>query len=49
MTKDEIQHLIDCVEALIDLIPKSKKMEALGAANELFFALEKMKHNAIPQ
>jgi len=46
MTKDEAQHLIDAVNELLDLIPKSKKMEALGAANDLFLHLEKAKREA---
>lgn len=46
MKKDEAQHLIDCVKELLRLIPKSKKMEALGLANELFLHLEKVKREA---
>lgn len=49
MTKDEAQHLIDCVEELLRLIPKSKKFEALGAANELFLHLERVKREAAPR
>ena len=48
MTKEEIKHLIDCVEHLISLIPKSRKMQSLGAANELFLYLEKQKREIKP-
>ncbi len=47
MTKDEVQHLLDCVEELVRLIPKSKKLEALSAASDVFLFLEKMKREAI--
>lgn len=36
----------DCVKELLDLIPKSKKPLALGAANELFLFLSAAKRAA---
>ena len=46
MKKSDWQHLINCANAIVDLVPKSKKMEALGAANEIFLHLEKGKREA---
>ena len=46
MTKQEAQNLIDALNELLDLIPKSKKVDALIAANDLFLHLEKAKREA---
>lgn len=42
----EAQSLIDAVNELLALIPKSRKMEGLGAANDLFLHLEQLKRDA---
>jgi len=38
--------LIDAVDELLALIPKSRKMEGLGVANDLFLHLEQLKRDA---
>ena len=37
----EARHALDCANAIVDLLPKSKKIETLGAINELFLFIEK--------
>jgi hypothetical protein len=37
----EARHALECANAIVDLLPKSKKLEALGEMNDLFLFLEK--------
>lgn len=46
MKKKDWQELIDCVSAILDLVPKSRKLEALANANAVFLQLEKGKREA---
>lgn len=37
----EARHALECANVIVDLLPKSKKIEAIGEMNELFLFLEK--------
>jgi len=37
----EARHALECANVIVDLLPKSKKIEAIGAMNDLFLFLEK--------
>ncbi len=42
-TKEEAAHAEDCVKAIVDLLPKSKVMDAIGAMNDLYHFLSAAK------
>ncbi len=47
VTKAEAKEARECATELLNAIPKSKKADAFGAANELFLFIDKVEREAV--